>query len=41
MFQMPLKRQQEQFSLAYIHAIASVAGYSIEEIRVDIDSIDR
>lgn len=39
-FTIPLTRQQEQFSLAYIRSIASVAGYSIEEIHVDVDSID-
>lgn len=39
-FIMPLTRQQEQFSIAYIHSIASVAGYGVEEIRVDVDSVD-
>lgn len=39
-FRMPLTQQQEQFSIAYVHAVASTAGYSIEEIRVDVDSID-
>jgi len=37
---MPFKRQQEQFSLAFIHAIASAAGFGIEEVRIDIDSVD-
>ena len=39
-FSIPLTRQQEQFSIAYIHAIASVAGYSIDKTEVDVDSID-
>ena len=32
--------QKEQFSLSFCHAVATVAGYSMEEIRVDIDSVD-
>lgn len=39
-FKMPLTQQQEQFSIAYVHAVASAAGYSIEGIKVDQDSID-
>lgn len=39
-FTMSLAQQQEQFSLAFIRAIAAVAGYSVEEVNVDIDSID-
>jgi uncharacterized protein DUF4365 len=39
-FIMPLSRQQEQFSIAWVHSIASVAGYSVEEVKVDIDSVD-
>ncbi len=39
-FKMPLTQQQEQFSIAYVHAVASAAGYSIEGINVDADSID-
>jgi hypothetical protein len=39
-FIMPETTQQEQFSIAYVHSIASAAGYGIEEIRVDVDSID-
>jgi hypothetical protein len=31
---------QEQLSLAYLHAVASRAGFSVEEIRKDRDSID-
>lgn len=37
---MPLTRQQEQFSIAWVRSVASVAGYAVEEIRVDIDSVD-
>ena len=33
-------KRQEQYSLAYIRAIASVAGYSIDDVSVDEDSID-
>lgn len=32
--------RQNQYSIAYIQAISSVAGYSVEEIRVDQDSVD-
>lgn len=32
--------QMEEFSYAYVHAVASVAGYSVERIKVDYDSID-
>jgi Domain of unknown function (DUF4365) len=31
---------KEELSHAYIHAIASVAGYSFERIKVDRDSVD-
>lgn len=37
---MPVSRQQEQFSIAYIRAIASAAGFGIEETSIDIDSVD-
>ncbi len=40
LFKMPLKRQQERFSIAFVQAISSVAGYGIEEVNIDIDSID-
>lgn len=33
-------KRQEQYSLAYIKAIASVAGYSVDDVSVDEDSID-
>ncbi len=39
-FIMPLTQQQEQFSQAWLHAVASVAGYSVEFTKVDIDTID-
>lgn len=39
-FTIPLTAQQEQFSIAYVRAIASVAGYSVEKPEVDADSID-
>lgn len=39
-FTIPLTTRQEQFSIAYLRAIASVAGYSIEEMHVDMDSLD-
>lgn len=39
-FKLPLPRQQEEFSIAFVHAVASTAGFSIEEIRVDVDSVD-
>ncbi len=37
---MHITQQQEQFSRAYIHAIASVAGFTIYTPQVDDDSID-
>lgn len=33
-------RRKEEFSLAYIHAVASVAGFALENVRVDHDSVD-
>lgn len=39
-YTMPLTQQQEQFSIAYVHSIASAAGYGVEGIRVDVDSVD-
>lgn len=35
-----LGQRKEQFSIAYLHAIASVAGYRTAEPNVDDDSID-
>ncbi|MCP4417712.1 MAG: DUF4365 domain-containing protein, partial [Chloroflexi bacterium] len=32
--------RQEQYSLAYVKAIASVAGYGVDDVSVDEDSID-
>lgn len=37
---MDLGQRKEQFSIAYLHAIASVAGYRTLEPNVDDDSID-
>jgi hypothetical protein len=39
-FQISKTKQQEQFSIAYIRAIAAAAGYALEEITVDEDSVD-
>jgi hypothetical protein len=36
-----LSQRKEQFSIAYLHAVASVAGYRIAEPNVDDDSVDR
>ena len=32
--------QKEQFSLAYVHAVASVAGFNLGHFQVDDDSVD-
>jgi len=32
--------QKEEFSIAYIHAIAAAAGFGIENPRIDVDSVD-
>jgi Domain of unknown function (DUF4365) len=37
---MDINQRKEQFSLAYIHAVVSVAGYALSDPRVDDDSID-
>ena len=37
---MHITQQQEQFSVAYVHAIASAAGYGLSKPYVDDDSID-
>lgn len=39
-FHISKTKKQEQFSIAYIRAIAAAAGYSLEEITVDEDSVD-
>jgi hypothetical protein len=39
-FHISKTKKQEQFSIAYIRAIAAAAGYSLEEIIVDEDSVD-
>lgn len=40
LFVLPPQKQQEEFSIAYLHAIVSAAGYGLEHIRIDYDSID-
>ena len=37
---MHINQRKEQFSRAYVHAVASVAGYALYEPYVDDDSID-
>lgn len=37
---MEINQRKEQFTVAYIHAIASVAGYTIYKPDVDDDSVD-
>jgi Domain of unknown function (DUF4365) len=37
---MDLSQRKQQFSIAYVHAIATVAGFSLYDIRVDDDSVD-
>lgn len=37
---MDISQQKEQFSLAIIHAVASVAGYATYSPKVDEDSVD-
>lgn len=37
---MTLNDQKEEFSRAYIHAIAAVAGYATSRLSVDDDSVD-
>ncbi|HRJ40539.1 MAG: DUF4365 domain-containing protein [Caldilineaceae bacterium] len=37
---MHLTAQQEEFSIAYVHSLASSMGYGVEEIRRDVDSVD-
>jgi hypothetical protein len=39
-FVMPRTTQQEQFSIAYVHSIASAAGFGVERIQIDLDSVD-
>ncbi len=35
-----LSAQKEQFSMAYIHAVASVCGYTLQNPLTDYDSVD-
>lgn len=37
---MYITHQMEEFSIAYVHAIASVAGFAVERFHVDNDSAD-
>jgi Domain of unknown function (DUF4365) len=37
---LPTNFRQEEFSKAFVHAVASVAGYSVEIVSVDIDGVD-
>jgi hypothetical protein len=37
---MRINQREEQFSRAYVHAVASVAGYALYKPYVDDDSID-
>jgi hypothetical protein len=37
---MHLNEQKEQFSIAFIRAVAAVAGYNIASVEVDEDSVD-
>jgi Domain of unknown function (DUF4365) len=37
---MDINQRKEQFSKAYIHAVATIAGYSVSRPDVDDDSID-
>lgn len=37
---MTIDQQKEQLSIAYVHAVASAAGCSIKEVKVDDDSVD-
>lgn len=40
MYAIPPTLQQEEFSRAYVAAIASAAGYSVERRSVDVDHVD-
>lgn len=37
---MDLNTQKSRFSLSYIEAVASHAGFQVEEVKVDLDSVD-
>ena len=37
---MDLNTQKSRFSLAHIEAVASHAGFQVEEVKVDLDSVD-
>ena len=37
---MDMNTQKSRFSLSYIEAVASHAGFQVEEVKVDLDSVD-
>jgi len=37
---MQLNNQKEEFSIAYVHAVASAAGCAVDHVRIDNDSVD-
>ena len=37
---MDLNTRKSRFSLSYIEAVASYAGFQVEEVKVDLDSVD-
>ena len=37
---MDINQQKEQFSLAYLHVVATAAGYKLSDPRVDDESVD-
>lgn len=37
---MELNQQKELFSQAYVRAVAAVAGFSVDRLQLDFDSID-
>jgi len=39
-FETKITRRQEEFSLAWLYAIASAAGYCVQDVRADVDSAD-
>lgn len=38
--ELPMTTKKEQFSLAYVHMVASAAGCSIKDHRTDLDGVD-
>ncbi len=37
---MDISQQKAEFSLAYVHAVATVAGFALYDVRVDDESVD-